>query len=64
MTRPFPEIVIRCMFINNLIMNRLSSLGVKVLDSEEVERNVLQQAQTLSEKESVEYKECIDLILF
>ena len=52
------------MFINNLIMNRLSSLGVKVLDSEEVERNVLQQAQTLSEKESVEYKECIDLILF
>ena len=31
-------------------------MGVRVLDSEEVERNVLDQAATLSAKESPEFK--------
>ena len=40
------------------IQSRLSSLGVQVLDSEEVEKNVLQQAVTLSEQQTVEFQEC------
>lgn len=37
---------------------RLSSLGVKVLDSEEVERNIMDQAKSLSERSGPEYLEC------
>ena len=37
---------------------RLSSLGVQVLDSEEVERNVMDQARVLSERQGPEYDDC------
>ena len=40
---------------------RLSSLGVKVLDSEEVEQNLLSQANELSIKQTPEYKNRIPL---
>ena len=43
--------------VKRAIYSSLSSLGVKVLDSEEVEKNVLQQAVTLSEQQTKEFQE-------
>ena len=43
--------------VKHAIQSSLSSLGVKVLDSEEVEKNVLQQAVTLSEQQAKEFQE-------
>lgn len=45
-----------CKKVESNHYERLSSLGVRVLDSEEVERNVLDQAASLSAKESPEFK--------
>ncbi|KAK8823590.1 hypothetical protein WA577_002509, partial [Blastocystis sp. JDR] len=42
----------------------LSSLGVKVLDSEEVERNIMDQAKSLSERSGPEYLELTELCSF
>ena len=56
MTLPFPGVLEACREKESIFYARLSSLGVRVLDSEEVERNVLDQAATLSAKESPEFK--------
>ena len=42
---------------------RLSSLGVQVLDSGEVERNVMDQARVLSERQGSEYDDCKGFLL-
>ena len=39
-------------------------MGVKVLDSEEVEKNLFEQASILSEKQTTEYKERSIIFLF
>ena len=56
MTPPFPEVLVVCRTIESIYYTRLLSMGVRVLDSEEVERNVLDQAASLSAKESPEFK--------
>ena len=45
------------MLFRFVLIASLSSLGVKVLDSEEIEKNVIEQAVSLSEQQTPEFNE-------